>query len=84
MRPNTLVRVAVLSDDPDVALGFSVSEGHVLHYVHTQKDVFRQGIARSLVPFEVKVLTHLTKTGMMLWSTKLPEAIFNPFQGEIL
>lgn len=78
-RPKTVVRVALLSDDLDVALGFSVSEGHALHYVHVQKDMRNKGIGTSLVPFEVKTITHLTKNGLAIWSSKLPMASFNPF-----
>ncbi len=78
-RPQTVVRLAVLSDDADVVLGFSVSEASVLHYCHTHKDNRNQGIASSLVPFEVKTITHLTKSGLMIWNSKLPNAIFNPF-----
>ena len=57
--------IAVLTDDYDVALGFSVSEGCKLHYVHVHKDMRKQGIARSLDSnFEVEVITHLTKMSM--------------------
>lgn len=77
------IRLAVLSDDHDVALGFSliqsIPEGNILHYVYVHKDVRRQGIGKALVPIEIKEFTHLTKTGMKLWATKMPEAIFNPF-----
>lgn len=78
-KPTVVVRFAVLSIDQDVVLGFSVSQENTLHYVYTHKDNRRQGIARSLVPFTVKTITHLTKTGLTLWNSKAPEAIFNPF-----
>lgn len=78
-RPLCVVRIAALTEDPDVALGFSVSEQKTLHFVITFNDYRRMGIGRSLVPFEVETITHLTKMGMMLWSQKLPKAIFNPF-----
>lgn len=78
-KPMTVVRFAVLSEDEDVVLGFSVSQEHILHYVYTHKDNRRQGIAKELIPFEVKTITHLTKTGLILWNSKIPEAKFNPF-----
>lgn len=78
-RPSTIIRIAVLTDANDVALGFSVSEGSKLHYIHVHKDLRRQGIARSLVPFDIEVITHLTKMSMPIWSAKAPKAIFNPF-----
>lgn len=78
-RPHTIVRIAVLTDDADVALGFSVSEAQVLHYCHTDKDNRSQGIARSLVPFEIKKITHVTRIGMSIWNSKFPWAVFDPF-----
>ena len=79
-KPGTIVRIAVLADDEDVALGWSVSEGDTLHYVHCQKDSRNKGIATTLVPFQVNNITHLTKTGMAIWNKKLPNAKFNPFK----
>jgi citrate lyase synthetase len=78
-RETTVVRFAALTDDPDTVLGFSVSAGSVLHYVFTQPMNRMQGIATTLVPFEVETITHLTKTGLSIWNSKLPKAIFNPF-----
>ncbi len=79
-RPKTKVRLAVLSDDPDVALGFSVTSEHVLHYVYVGLDYRRQGIGRSLVPKGIEEFTHLTKIGMTLWPKDLKNAVFQPFQ----
>lgn len=73
------VRIAALSDEPDTCLGFSVSEGDTLHYVHVQKVQRNQGIAKSLVPCHVATITHLTKAGMRIWAEKMPHAKFNPW-----
>lgn len=78
-RDFTIVRLAILSEDSDVVLGFSVSEKNILHYCYTNVDMRKQKIALSLVPFEVQTITHLTKTGMTIWNKKFPNAIFNPF-----
>lgn len=78
-RPNSVVRIAVLADDHDVALGWSVIEGSVLHYVHVQSEQRNKGIGKSLVPVKIDTLTNLTKTGMNIWHNKLPHAVFNPF-----
>lgn len=80
LRPDMVIRMAVLSDDFDVALGFSAIDEDVLHYVHVHKDLRKQGIAKTLIPTPIKSFTHLTRTGLKLWATKMPEAIFNPFQ----
>jgi len=78
-RPTATVRLAALSDDNDVVLGFSVIEGPVLHYVHVPRAYRKQGIGRLLVPNEIKWFTHITKLGLSLWS-KLPGAKFDPFK----
>lgn len=78
-RSNLLIRLAVLTDNHDVVLGFSVIEEDILHYCHTHKDIRRQGIARSLVKLPINFITHLTKTGMIIWNAKLTNAAFNPF-----
>lgn len=77
-RPNAIIKVAVLSDDHDNLLGFSVIEGSTLHYIQVHKLQRRLGIGKSLMPKEFKYFTHITKNGLMLWP-KYPLAKFNPF-----
>jgi GNAT superfamily N-acetyltransferase len=77
--PHTIVRIAVLSDNLDVALGFSVMRMATLDYVHVHKDCRKQGIAKMLVPFSISTFTHLTKIAAKLWSTKAPNAKLKPF-----
>lgn len=60
--PDTSVRLAVLSEDHDIVLGFSVSRGDILDYVHVHKDYRRMGIGRALLPEKITTITHLTKT----------------------
>jgi GNAT superfamily N-acetyltransferase len=79
MRGDTMVRIASLTEDADVALGFSVVRGAVLDYVHVHKDFRKKGIGRILVPKNIKVITHLTKTGLSIWGSKYPKWKFNPF-----
>ncbi len=79
-RPLVEVRLAVLQEDPDVVLGFSITEAeNVLHYVEVKRDLRRNGIATALVPNEIKWFSHITKTGLKIWSRKYPEAHFSPF-----
>jgi hypothetical protein len=77
-RPSALVKLAVLADDHDVVLGFSLCEGPTLHYVHVHRDQRKQGIARSLLPTPFESFTHVTKTWLSMWP-KFPKTIFNPF-----
>lgn len=78
-RPDAFIRLAVLTDTPDVALGFSVCRDGILDYIHVHKDYRKIGIGKKLMPPGIKIFTHLTKTGMKLWPTKLADAKFNPF-----
>jgi hypothetical protein len=48
--PQTEIRLAVLTDDDDVVLGYSVSRGIKLDFVWVQKHQRRQGIGTALTP----------------------------------
>lgn len=76
---DTVVRLAVLTDDLDVVLGFSVSRGTILDYVHVHKDMRRMGIGKKLIPPGIAWVTHLTKTGLTIWGSKYSDWKFNPF-----
>lgn len=78
-RPQCIVRLAVLSDAPDVCLGFSVSEPDILHYLWVHRDNRKVGVGRALVQFPFKYITHLTIHGMRMWTKNFPNAKFNPF-----
>ena len=78
-RPDVCFRVATLSDDDDIVLGFSVSRDHVLDYVHVHKDFRRLGIGRNLVPPGIDTITHLTRTAISIWGSKCSSWKFNPF-----
>lgn len=77
--PITQVRFAVLSDDHDVILGFSVSRGTVLDFIYVKKDQRRCGIGTSLIPPGVETVTHLTKTALTIWANKYSHWEFDPF-----
>lgn len=79
MRPDSAVKIAVLSDDHDVALGFAVHRDGILDYVHVHKDQRGQGIARHLVPGYIASVTHMTETGAQIWKQKKLNWVFNPF-----
>lgn len=75
----TVIRLAVLDDDRDVVLGFSVARGTALDYVHVHKDARKRGIGTALVPKDIDQITHVTKTGLSIWGSKYPGWSFNPF-----
>jgi len=78
-KEDTRIRLAVLSEDHDVVLGFSVSRGNVLDYVHVLQDQRKIGIGKHLVPKEIDTITHLTRTGLEIWANKYPKWKFDPF-----
>lgn len=78
-RPKLEVRFAVLAEDTDVVLGFSVLERDVLHYVHVPKAYRKKGIAGLLVPKDISWATHITKIGLRIWP-KWPKVKLDPFR----
>lgn len=90
-RPDSIVRLAVLDDDEDVVLGFSISRKHILDYVHVLRvrlngergveivDYRRQGIGTALIPEGITTFTHVTRTGLSIWGSKCGHWKFNPF-----
>jgi len=77
-RPNAVLRLAILTDSPDVALGWSLVEGDALHYVFVQRDFRNKGIATALVPVPINTITHLTHMGARIWN-KHKHVKLNPF-----
>lgn len=75
-RPTAVVQVACLVEDPDVILGYSVSEHLTLHWVWVKPVWRRIGIAKDLTPKNIEFVSHLTKIGKTI---KQPEWRFNPF-----
>lgn len=77
--PKTTICLAALSDDRDVVLGFSVSRGTILDYVHVHKDNRNLGIANSLIPKSIDTYSHITKDAEKYLRNKLAKWNFNPF-----
>lgn len=78
------VRLAVLDDDRDVCLGWSLSRGPILDYVFVKEDKLtsfrKQGIGSALLPRKFDTITQLTRIGRNIWKTKFPQVSFNPFR----
>lgn len=92
-KPDCLIKLAVLTEDKDVVLGFSVSREDVLDYIHVHKDSrkdaemlidgkvvkFPGGIGKKLLPKPLTTFTHLTKIALIIWQTeKYKHLKFNP------
>lgn len=78
-QPECEIRLAVLSDDRDVVLGFSVYRGAVLDYVFVQSHARNKGIGFNLVPEAITHYTHTTRIGAHWGRHRYNEWIFNPF-----
>ena len=84
-RPECRVRLAVLTDDEDVAIGYSIYEGKVLHFIFVraggkkEESGRRQGIGTALFPPGMEVITHYTRIGKSIWKKNYKELKFNPF-----
>lgn len=77
-RPMAIARFAVLNDDHDIVLGWSITEGSALHFVHVQELNRKAGIGINLIPSDIKYITHTTRH----WDKYLGKhfkVIFNPF-----
>jgi hypothetical protein len=57
------IQIACLKDEPDVILGFSVYHGDCLDFVFVKPDWRRIGIANSLVPENIKMVSGFTRVG---------------------
>lgn len=80
-KPDSHVKLAVLSDDHDVILGFAVNREDVLDYIYVHVDYRKIGIGANLVLQDVKVFTHITLTAIDIWQNndKYRQWKFNPF-----
>jgi hypothetical protein len=74
--PHCKIKVAALSEDPDVILGYVCYRENVLDWIFVKKAWRKMGIAKMLMPKNIKACTHLTKVGR---SIKPKEWDFDPF-----
>lgn len=74
--PRSKIRCACLVDDGDVNIGFSVIEGHKLHWIYVKPSWRRNGIAKKLLVPEIRTVTHLTRFAKII---KPHNWRFNPF-----
>ena len=72
-------RVACLKDSPNVILGYSVSEGERLHWLHVKEHMRKFGLAKLLLPKDFSAVSHKTKQAETILRTKFPDIKYNPF-----
>lgn len=76
--PRVTVKIACLKEDPEVVLGYSVYSGNRLDWVFVKKAWRGIGIAKSLIPECITVVSHLTNVGKAIMR-KRKGVFFNPF-----
>jgi hypothetical protein len=78
-KPETEVRLAVLSDDHDIVLGFCVHRDKILDYVHVHYTCRNARIGWHLVPEKITCITHYTYTGARFVTARYGSFKFNPY-----
>lgn len=76
--PGVSVTIACLKDDSDVILGYAVSTGARLHWVHVKSAWRNIGIAKQLVSPDTRYVSHITRVGASILKSH-PYLRFNPF-----
>lgn len=78
-KPDSLVRFAVLTENHDIVLAFSVSREDVLDYLYVQPEQRGQKLSTQLIPMKITAFTHMTKMWLPIWQSKYKDWKFNPF-----
>lgn len=78
-KPDCIVNLAVLSDDHDIVLGFSIAREDVLDYLHVHTNNRHCGIGTSLIPMGITTFTHITAIWIEIWNKHYKQWKFNPF-----
>lgn len=79
-RPQSSIKLAVLTDEPDVVLGWALLEPKVVHFCYVNRDNRRIGICTSLLSEPFDTFTHITNSWMNVWTKKYKSARFDPFK----
>ncbi len=77
--PGVQVKVACLKEDPEVILGYAVLSRvtPILHFCFVKSAWRGIGIAKLLVPQDIKIVTNVTKSGLAIMR-KYPGVSYNP------
>lgn len=79
VHPNVQIKVACLSDDPDVMIGYAMlsKDLETIHFCFIKSAWRQQGIMKAILPIIPKNSTHFTKLGLSLMNKY--NITFNPF-----
>ncbi len=76
---NTTVTIACLADAPEVLVGYAAYTGGVLHFAYVKEDWRGIGLARDMVPKDIKSVSNFTRVGLSILR-KHPGVIINPYK----
>jgi hypothetical protein len=76
-RPDTLIVVACLADEPSVILAYSVFTADTVYWTYTKEAWRKKGLAKSTLPSTIYQVASLTKIGDKL--RKIRKWGFNPW-----
>lgn len=74
------ITIACLKEDPDVIVGYTITNPSVLHWVYVKSSWRKQGVAKLLLPTIPTFFSHFTSLGLSLNKQKNYNLIFNPFK----
>ncbi len=79
LKPVLELKIACLTLEPEVILGYALAEPGVLHFVYIKSPFRGQNIAKQLLAScsEIRFVTHLTKSGNAIRLKK--GWVYNPF-----
>jgi hypothetical protein len=73
------IRVACFKDSPNVILGYSVSEGSKVHWMHVKEAWRKFGLGKLLLPPDFNEVSHKTILAEKILKLKYPKVTYNPF-----
>ena len=77
MRPNVVVKVVCLTDDPSIILAYSVFNSECLYWSYTKSAWRKKGLQKQIIPDTINCVASLTKVGEAIIKAKGLK--FNPW-----
>lgn len=80
LKPSVIIAIACLKENPDIILGYSVTEEvsgkNIVHFVYVKDEWRKIGIAKDILPKKIDIITSMTKIAKKL---KPKKTVFDPF-----
>lgn len=69
---NVKIEVVCLREDSDIIVGYVVKEHRTVHFLFVKEAWRKLGIAKSLVPKDLALVTHFTNVGVKIFTKLYP------------